>query len=72
LEQASRVLEAQLLKYFESEIKSLMEIEITRERVTNSSTWDIASDGNDVCTFEIAATILIYLISLFIYLNSFA
>jgi hypothetical protein len=72
LEQASRVLDAQLLKYFESEIKSLMEIEITRERVTNSSTWDIASDGNDVCTFEIAATILISLISIFIYLNSFA
>jgi hypothetical protein len=38
LEQASRVLEAQLLKYLESEIKSLMAREITRERVTSNST----------------------------------
>jgi hypothetical protein len=42
---------------------------ITREIVTSTWIWDTISDGKEVCTFEIAATILIYLISLFIFFN---
>jgi hypothetical protein len=59
LEQTSSVLEAHLFQYLESEIKSAMDRETTRETVTSNWIWEMTSGGNDVCTFEIAATKLI-------------
>jgi hypothetical protein len=48
LEQASRVLNAKLLKYLESEIKSPVARVTTREIVRSNCAWDTTSDGKEV------------------------
>jgi len=59
LEHTSRLLEAHLFEYFESEIKRAILKESIRETVARAPLCEITSTGNDVWVFEIIATMLI-------------
>jgi hypothetical protein len=57
LELISRLLEAHLFQYFESDIKRAILRERMRETVAKAPPCEIISTGKDVCVFEMRATI---------------
>lgn len=56
LEQASRVLDAHLFQYLESDRNRAIEREIMSDKVTISPPWEMISTMKEVLAFDIEAT----------------